>query len=109
MDRGFSHRHAVGAGILDDGECNGSGTHRLALRRRGRGAWGDGHGTMVTRPAGAGHRGTLLHVADRTIERYGENRYRRRIAVTSQRLLEAIRLRRHVVNDDDRRWFAIGR
>ena len=47
MDRGFSHRLAVGAGILDDARRNGSVVHRQALRRRGCGSWGDGCRTMV--------------------------------------------------------------
>ncbi len=38
-----------------------------------------------------------------------EFRYRRRGAIPSQGLLEAVRLRRHVVDDDDRRWLGIVR
>ena len=36
-----------------------------------------------------------------------ELRYRRRVTVPPQGLLEAIRLRRHVVDDNDRRRFAV--
>ena len=35
--------------------------------------------------------------------------YRRRLAVSSQGILEPVRLRRHVVYDDDLRWLAIVR